>query len=288
MWFYELNQKAFGPVSQETITDELKAGRISRQTLVWRQGWPQWQHLGETELAALAGPIPPPLVAETPPPVYPTVQKTKKTTPSSLTQLFWWWFSLNLFCLPYEFFLIFAFQDISSPNLTLMGLSFLCYMPLFAGAVLHYIMIYKLWQVVQDGFARTTPGQAVGFMFIPYFNYYWFLPAYYGLAKDLNAYIDRHYAYLPVGQLRKAHPKLVLSYVISLWASIVMGMVLGMAMYISLLSKVTKMGIQGISFLAIAIPLMVISTILFVFEIVVCFDFYRSAKSILTIETHPA
>jgi hypothetical protein len=288
MWYYELNHKPFGPVSNETIVEELKAGRITRLTLVWRQGWPQWKHLGETELAALAAPTPPPLVAEAPPPVFVPVQKYKKTTSSSLTRLFWWWFSLNLFCLPYQFFLILAFKDISSPNLTLLGLSFLCYWPLFAGAVLHYILIYKLWQVVQDGFAHTSPGQAVGFMFIPYFNYYWFLTAYHGLAMDLNAYIDRHYAYLPVGQLRKAHPKMVLSYVISLWANVVVSLGLVMFIYFKMIFTLASGGTPGTSLLAFMIPVMVISVLLFVFEIVVCFDFFRSAKSILQVETQPA
>jgi hypothetical protein len=288
MWYFDLNQKPFGPVSSETIAEELKAGRITRMTLVWRQGWPQWKHLGETELAALAAPTPPPLLAETPPPVYAANPKYKKTTPSALTSLFWWWFSLNLFCLPYEFFLIFAFKDISSPNLTLLALSFVCYMPLLAGAILQFILIYKLWQVVQDGFAHTSPGQAVGFMFIPYFNYYWFLPAYHGLAKDLNAYIDRHYAYLPVGQLRKAHPKLVLSYVISLWINVLVSFGLVMAMYIKMILTLANGGTPGTSLLAFLIPALAISALLFIFEIVVYFDFYRSAKSILKAENPSA
>ncbi|MBA4383966.1 MAG: hypothetical protein C0410_04465 [Anaerolinea sp.] len=38
MWYYELNQQPFGPISKETLADELKAGRINPQTRVWREG----------------------------------------------------------------------------------------------------------------------------------------------------------------------------------------------------------------------------------------------------------
>jgi len=281
MWYYELNQKAFGPVSNETIAEELKAGRITRMTLIWRQGWPQWKHLGETELA---GTTPPPVAAVNIPPAYVAVQKKRKIDSRSLTSLFWWWFGLNLFCFPFYTLILFAYKDFPAPNLPIIGLMALCWVPLVAGAVLQYILVYKLWQVVQDGFARTSPGQAVGFMFIPYFNYYWFLPAYYGLAKDLNSYIDRHFGYLPTGQLRKAHPKLVLSYVISLWASVVISMGLGMFMYFKMIISVMNGGFAGTSFIGYMIPAVVLSVLLIIFEIVVYLDVFQSARSILKAE----
>ena len=46
------------------------------------------------------------------------------------------------------------------------------------------------WTIIQDGNARTTPGKAVGFCFIPFFSLYWIFVAYLGLAKDMNAYCD--------------------------------------------------------------------------------------------------
>lgn len=278
MWYYELNQKPFGPVSHETIIEELKAGRVTRMTLVWREGWPQWKHLGETELA---GTTPPPVA---PPPVSMPVQKTSKVSPSTLSKLFWWWFPLILFALPYQFLIVFAFKDFTSPNLTLYGVAFLFWIPLCAASVLHYILIYKLWQVVQDGYASTTPGRAVGFMFIPYFNYYWFLPAYYGLAKDLNAYIDRHYGAFNNGLLRKAHPKLALSYVISTWSSVVLSFGLVFFMYFKMLFTVINGGLPGDSFISFMLPAMVISALLLILQIIVFFDFFQSARSILRSE----
>lgn len=62
--------------------------------------------------------------------------------------------------------------------------------PLIAGVVISCILLYRYWQIIQDGKARTSPGKAVGFCFIPFFNFYWFFVAIVGLAKDMNTYCD--------------------------------------------------------------------------------------------------
>jgi len=52
--------------------------------------------------------------------------------------------------------------------------------------------IYRCWRLIQDGYAHTTPGKAVGFYFIPFFQIYWIFISVYCLAKDLNAYAARY------------------------------------------------------------------------------------------------
>jgi len=59
---------------------------------------------------------------------------------------------------------------------------------LIAGVVFHMMLLYKLWCVVQDGRAESTPEKAIGFLFIPFFNIYWQFVAIWGLSKDLNRY----------------------------------------------------------------------------------------------------
>ena len=44
---------------------------------------------------------------------------------------------------------------------------------------------YRCWSAVPPGRARTTPGKAVGLLFIPFFNFYWFFESFAGLAEDL-------------------------------------------------------------------------------------------------------
>ena len=60
------------------------------------------------------------------------------------------------------------------------------------GIVFYYMMLYRAWSAIQDmkkGTPRTTPGKAVGFLFIPFFNFYWIFVGIYGLAQDYNRYI---------------------------------------------------------------------------------------------------
>lgn len=55
-----------------------------------------------------------------------------------------------------------------------------------------WVLIYRMWGAIQDGHARTSPGKALGFLFIPIFNLYWAFQVFWGFARDFNAYLDRH------------------------------------------------------------------------------------------------
>jgi hypothetical protein len=49
-----------------------------------------------------------------------------------------------------------------------------------------------MWGLIQDGYARTSPDRAVGFLFIPFFNFYWVFVAVWGLADDMGRFPRRH------------------------------------------------------------------------------------------------
>ena len=51
------------------------------------------------------------------------------------------------------------------------------------------ILLYRHWSLLQGHGARTTPGKAVGYGFIPVFFFYWWFVAYAGLATDNNRYL---------------------------------------------------------------------------------------------------
>ena len=53
-------------------------------------------------------------------------------------------------------------------------------------AVVTFILIYKMWAAIQGRGARTSAGMALGFMFIPLFNFYWLFQVYWGWTKDYN------------------------------------------------------------------------------------------------------
>lgn len=61
---------------------------------------------------------------------------------------------------------------------------------LIAAIVFDCILLYRHWLLLQGHGARTTPGKAVGFGFIPFYCFYWWFVAYPGLATDNNRYMD--------------------------------------------------------------------------------------------------
>lgn len=278
MWYYDLNQQPFGPVSKETLADELKAGRITPQTRVWREGWAEWRRLADTELAVMAGMTPPPVNAAIPLAYVNTPQYTKVNL-NSLNKLFWWWFGLSICAFP---LLINSLLSQSQP--WVVGLMCIFELPLLAGGVLQYILVYKFWQVIQDGYTRTTPGKAVGFLFIPFFNLYWWFVAFFGLSKDQNAFIDRHFSPTTTDPVRKAHPAIALGYIIFSYVYFALYFVLMIIMGIrmvgsypdpaSMMSILQPYGLVVVIFSGLQIALL----------FVMYFDLFLTSKSILKAE----
>jgi hypothetical protein len=73
------------------------------------------------------------------------------------------------------------------------ALMFTCaaFIPMIFGVVVLMMLVYKMWDVIQDGKPRTTPGMAVGLMFVPIFGLYWQFQVYWGWTKDFNAYVEQ-------------------------------------------------------------------------------------------------
>jgi len=71
------------------------------------------------------------------------------------------------------------------------ALMFLAYIPMIYGVVIACVLMYKIWKAIQGPTARTTPGKAVGFLFIPFYNFYWQFMAFWGWTKDYNALIQQ-------------------------------------------------------------------------------------------------
>jgi len=78
----------------------------------------------------------------------------------------------------------FPFEEEPEKFLGGFALMLLSFAFLMFGNVYSYIILYRAWHVIQAGGAKTTPGKAVGFMFIPYFNLYWMFVGYYNWSED--------------------------------------------------------------------------------------------------------
>jgi hypothetical protein len=57
-------------------------------------------------------------------------------------------------------------------------------------AVIGLIYLWRAWAILRPDIARTTPGKAVGFLFIPLFNIYWLFQAFPGWVTDYHKHLD--------------------------------------------------------------------------------------------------
>jgi hypothetical protein len=167
MWYYVRNSQRIGPVDQNTIEELIQNGTIVRQTLVWKSPMSDWKQAGVTELAdkfADIAPVPPSSFAITP-----YSDNRTNFSPESLRKL-WLWFAWLLGAGTLLSFIVIGIPAV------------------IAGVVIYYILLYRFWLLIQNGKARTSPGKAVGFCFIPFYNFYWTYIAIVGLTKDMNLY----------------------------------------------------------------------------------------------------
>jgi hypothetical protein len=56
----------------------------------------------------------------------------------------------------------------------------------FYGAIVAFLFIHRIWRLIPISYARTAPGKAVGFLFIPLYDFYWIFQVIYGWTKDFN------------------------------------------------------------------------------------------------------
>lgn len=182
-WYYlseGAHGKQQGPVSQETIQQWIASGNIAPQSMVWRQGMPDWLPAGQTKLASF----------------FPGGAKGRlypQPSPIGMFKLWLWVVIINcaglILLAPLAIIAMNGPNDLSSlVGYTLVILFFVFIIAGLGTSVMCCILLYQLWCTIQYGQARTTPGKAVGFCFIPFFGLYWIFVAFWGLSKDLNAY----------------------------------------------------------------------------------------------------
>jgi TRAP-type C4-dicarboxylate transport system permease small subunit len=281
MWYYALNNQPAGPVSGEAIQSLLQAGTINLDTLVWQEGMADWKKLGETSLAI---PVTPPQAYQTAveiaqPPAAPSYSPVAQSTPppfvpqvtaSSLKSIFTW--CLILLIIANLGSVISNFAGTSEATSVLA-----CAISLFsiAGGILLFVFVYKLWKMIQDGYASTTPGKAIGFLFIPFFNYYWIFRAVFGLSTDMNAFINRHFPAMTQPPIRKTKPVLALVYCIFF----IINIFFSVYIYTSTLSSYS--GGYSTSSAGLSTVSALFTLAYAVLVILVLSDLYQSAKDIL-------
>jgi hypothetical protein len=239
MWYYVRDNERFGPVDEYAIISLIQNGTIGRETLVWKQGMADWQKAEACELAAKFSENFSSTAA------YPTFMPGNY--PEDSFHKLWLWYTW-LICIG-----------------TILSVVYVGIFIGMAALVIHYILLYRFWTLIQDGKARTTPGLAVGLCFVPFFNIYWIYVAWVGLAKDTNNYLrEKNVPVMPVNE------NLALA-----WFIMSLGIIIPYtALIIGVLSKASVLTVS------MFILLEIISIASIVIQIVLVKQFANAAKQI--------
>jgi len=66
------------------------------------------------------------------------------------------------------------------------------WMPSILSGIFFCVLLHKAWAAIQDGQTPVSPGAAVGYLFVPFYNLYWIFIAFGSWAKHYNAYVERN------------------------------------------------------------------------------------------------
>lgn len=191
-WYYLEGdeQQERGPVTDDQLRGRLRAGDVTAQTYVWRPGMIDWQPV------AIAAPSLAPSLQQQVIVEPPQSRTISEYTPEQFRELYRRWIGMMIGCIGTG--VVAVMLPRNSP--TAGALMLASAMMLTSVIVMQMVQLYRFWRIIQDGRPRTTPGKAVGFLFIPIFYFYWIFQAYYGLAQDTGRYLRER-------RIRAAAPK---------------------------------------------------------------------------------
>jgi len=208
-WYYESNGGQAGPVTKEEILAMVGRGELGPASLVWTDGMPGWQSVAQVPalsvvpavspvapspysapamtpaagvpVAAASNPYAPPSVAYQPAPLpqaggFPAVKRAN------------YGLSLGLFLGGLVSLIIGVATTSAGRDTEAIGIPFAIVGVglLLTGGIQFLIYLYRAWLVLQPHTTRSTPGKAVGFLFIPFFSIYWKFVAYWRWAEEWN------------------------------------------------------------------------------------------------------
>lgn len=171
-WHYAEQGRSYGPFSTDEIKSLVEQGAVNMNTYVWKPGMSEWLRAWQSDLADLFAEK----QAPPPPPDSQPVEQARIHPPKYLPG------SIHRMWIVYAVMTIVGALFTESGQKQLYGIGSAMG---FVGYVLSLVLLYRFWWTTRDT-ARTTPGKAVGFLFVPVFHVYWVFIAYLGLAEDMR------------------------------------------------------------------------------------------------------
>ena len=201
-WYYAKGGRQLGPVPESELARLAASGGIDPATdLVWREGMDDWKpaneiaelNLSAPDSAAPLNPYAAPMhqgftsegIAEIP------AVKPASFMLSAIP------YTLGIFgfVVAYGWLLysmIGSAERGSSPesiesNLIVFGVGIgISLVVMLVGYIISLVYLHRAWAMLQPHTPHSTPGRAVGFLFIPFYNLYWTFVAYWRWAQEWN------------------------------------------------------------------------------------------------------
>ena len=180
-WFYSKGEQQLGPVNEDKLRELIQQGTINpRADLVWSEGMPEWISPASAGLLSSGvsseNPYAAPTVA---PQLAPngSLPYIKPTSFGLIAALM----ILGGIVAVIGYIIMEESDEILGIIAILAGLT-----ALLAGGIISLIYLYRGWTVLQPHTSHSTPGKAVGFLFIPFFSLYWYFVAYWRFSQEWN------------------------------------------------------------------------------------------------------
>ncbi|MCU0795241.1 MAG: GYF domain-containing protein [Akkermansiaceae bacterium] len=220
-WFVMQGDQSLGPYTGEQLVEFAQAGNVTREMLVWTEGMAEWQ-----PAANIPGLFPEVAVQAARPVMVTTAAPSGSWTPGAGLRIqggapqtqpsihagpeyppisvpgasFGLWLGMIIAAV-----VLVILGPVLAANLgqreqtqAMAAVLFLAMMGAAGilaviSSILGMMYLHRAWTCIQPGkMARCTPGKAVGFLFIPFFNLYWIFVAWKGLAEDWNRTVSSH------------------------------------------------------------------------------------------------
>ena len=175
------NGEQVGPYDLDKLEAMLSAGEIGFFDLCWREGMDDWKPMAESiEFKTVS---PPPKAPAMPPP--PPGSKVVSAGSSAISgKSINWIPALVLYSVSSGVTALYDLATLGGGDDN--GAIALALSPVIIVAVVFiFILHYRCWQAVDETHRVTTPGKAVGYMFIPFYNCYWAFISYPKLVQGL-------------------------------------------------------------------------------------------------------